>query len=331
MDEQLLIRFLNHQCSVIDLKQIDEWIATDKANADWLFEMERIWSLKDEMRFSDKCEIEKAYKEFLSGFKKQNHHYLKRVTLTSLKYAAAILLIGLLSINLYQLNKKEITLTTNTVEVPRGQRVTLTLSDGTKVWLNSKSIFTYPVDFLADNRIVQLDGEGYFEVARNEKSPFIVHSSSLNVKVLGTKFNLKAYDEEASVTLAEGRVKVSTEDNKEEVILRPNEQAVYVKDKGRLEVLNVEAGDNIAWKGGTIVFREDPVSVVLKTLSRHYSVDFDVKRPDIKDIEITMKFTDEPLELVLEYIRLATGITYKIKKSNQETDSTVMYHVELSK
>ena len=103
-----------------------------------------------------------------------------------LKYAAAIVLIGLLSTNLfYQLREEPVAM--NMVEVPNGQRVSLTLSDGTKVWLNSHSKFTYPARFSSKERDVKLEGEGFFEVTHNEKSPFVVHADLLHVKVLGTK------------------------------------------------------------------------------------------------------------------------------------------------
>lgn len=103
MDEQLLIRFLTHTCTPEDLRSIDQWIASGKPNADWLFEMERIWSLKDELRFSDRREIEEAYNRFtLSLGKSKNavsHFYIYPI----LKYVAAVIIIGLLGLNLYKM------------------------------------------------------------------------------------------------------------------------------------------------------------------------------------------------------------------------------------
>ena len=102
MDEQLLIRFLTHTCTSEDLRLVDQWIASGKPNADWLFEMERIWSLKDELRFSDRREIEEAYNRFtLSQGKSKNakpHFYIYPI----LKYVAAVIIIGLLGLNLYK-------------------------------------------------------------------------------------------------------------------------------------------------------------------------------------------------------------------------------------
>ena len=245
MNEDILIRFLTHRCTPEEIKEIDQWIAASQANADWLFEMERIWSLKDQLRFSDKQEIEMAYARFMSGLQEKETKVQivqrRSAYIVWLKYAAAIVLIGLLSTNLfYQLREEPVAM--NMVEVPNGQRVSLTLSDGTKVWLNSHSKFTYPARFSSKERDVKLEGEGFFEVAHNEKSPFVVHADLLHVKVLGTKFNVRAYDEEpSSITLAEGKVEVATNDNEHKVTLKPNEQVTYSKKGGLIVNKSVNA------------------------------------------------------------------------------------------
>lgn len=227
MDEQLLIRFLTHTCTSEDLRLVDQWIASGKPNADWLFEMERIWSLKDELRFSDRREIEEAYNRFtLSLGKSKNakpHFYIYPI----LKYVAAVIIIGLLGLNLYKMVQPA-TVGENTVEVPKGQRASLMLSAGTKIWLNSQSKLIYPTQFSDKERNVRLEGEAFFDVAHKEHLPFVVHSPLLAIKVLGTKFNVKAYfDEKSVVTLAEGKVEVETNDCKNRLTLKPNEQVSY--------------------------------------------------------------------------------------------------------
>lgn len=105
MNEEILIRFLIHRCTSEEIKVVDQWIASDQANADWLFEMERIWSLKDQLRFSDKQEVERAYARFMSGLQEKEVKVeisrRRPVYISWMKYAAAIVLIGLLSTNLY--------------------------------------------------------------------------------------------------------------------------------------------------------------------------------------------------------------------------------------
>lgn len=336
MNEQILIRFLTHQCSPEELELVNQWIIADKVNSEWLFEMERIWSLKNELLFSDKKEIETAYTEFLSKInttkKSESSPKPKVRFMRYLKYAAAVVFIVLLAGNLYRINKAHQSSAENTVEVPVGQRASLTLSDGTKVWLNSQSKFTYPVDFKTLNRNVRLQGEGYFEVAHNPKSPFVVETSSVKVRVLGTKFNLKAYDEISSVTLREGKVQVSVDEIKKEVLLDPDEQAVYIKGKDTLEVSSIDADNTASWIDGIIIFDDNPMSEVLKTLSRHYDVTFEIKNPHINSMNLTMRLTGETLEQALEYLRLATGISYEIEQiSDSVKGEKISYHVKLDK
>ena len=140
-----------------------------------------IWSLKDELRFSDRREIEEAYNRFtLSLGKSKNakpHFYIYPI----LKYVAAVIIIGLLGLNLYKMVQPA-TVGENTVEVPKGQRASLMLSDGTKIWLNSQSKLIYPTQFSDKERNVRLEGEAFFDVAHKEHLPFVVHSPLLAIR-----------------------------------------------------------------------------------------------------------------------------------------------------
>lgn len=270
MDEQLLIRFLTHNCSPDDTRQIADWLAADSANAQWLFEMEEVWALKQEVKFSQKKQIDEAYKCFTSHL--GNEIPRQTISFTRfLKYAAAILLIGLLSTQLYLLREKEPEM--NTVEVPKGGHVSLTLSDGTKIWLNAQSKLIYPSHFTGKNRHVYLEGEGFFEVVRNEKSPFIVNSPLLDIRVLGTVFNVKAYlDESTAVTLAKGKVEVLIDALEKTITLQPNEQVLYSKGKGVELNKDVDVSSLKQWISGEMLFINQPLSNIIKELERQFDV-----------------------------------------------------------
>lgn len=272
MDEQLLIRFLTHTCTSEDLRLVDQWIASGKPNADWLFEMERIWSLKDELRFSDRREIEEAYNRFtLSLGKSKNakpHFYIYPI----LKYVAAVIIIGLLGLNLYKMVQPA-TVGENTVEVPKGQRASLMLSDGTKIWLNSQSKLIYPTQFSDKERNVRLEGEAFFDVAHKEHLPFVVHSPLLAIKVLGTKFNVKAYfDEKSVVTLAEGKVEVETNDCKNRLTLKPNEQVSYSGSSGLALEKNINTNTVKLWMKGEGAFIQCRLDHIVRDLERKFDV-----------------------------------------------------------
>lgn len=278
MDEQLLIRFLTHQCSAQEVEQIEQWIALDKTNAERFFEIERIWSLKDELKFAEKKEVKSAYNQLVSTIEEKStaRKKKKRPLLRWCGYAAALVLSGLLSITLF-LNREEEVVALNIIEVPNGQHATLTLSDGTKVCLNAGSRFTYPSDFSTKNRTVGLSGEGYFEVAHKGGNPFIVALPLLEVKVLGTTFNIKAYtDEDTEVTLEKGKVEIFVDrpDGKKgenSLQLYPRQQLRCTPDK-QISLAEVDPSTATNWLVGGFFFDNRPLSDIAKELERRFDV-----------------------------------------------------------
>lgn len=214
----------------------------------------------------------------------------------------------------------------NTLIVPVGGIYAVTLSDGTKVWLNSKSTLKYPVNFSGDKRTVTLDGEAYFEVTKNTHSPFSVKTKSGNVNVLGTHFNVSSYsdDEIFSTTLVEGKVEVSDFDNsskKSSVILRPNQQvninAVTISPK----VIEVDTELYTAWKEGKFYFENESLKEILKKMARWYNFNLHFEEKSLEKIKFTGSvLKDEPLEDLLEVIGKSSGVKYKITKKNQTYD-----------
>ena len=314
MDEQLLIRFLTHTCTPEDLRLVDRWIASNKANADWLFEMERVWSLKDELRFSDKKEIEEAYNRFtLSQGKSKNavqHFYLYSI----LKYVAAVLIIGLLGLNLYKMVQPA-TVSENTVEVPKGQRASLMLSDGTRIWLNSQSKLIYPTQFSDKERNVRLEGEAFFEVAHKEHLPFVVHSPLLAIKVLGTKFNVKAYLTEKSVeTLAEVNVEVETNDCKNKLTLKPNEQISYSESSGLTLEKNINTNTVKLWMNGEGAFIQCRLDNIVRDLERKFDVKIIITDHSLSSEVFTCRFKDTAtIEQVLHLLKETRRLDYSFE------------------
>jgi ferric-dicitrate binding protein FerR (iron transport regulator) len=180
-------------------------------------------------------------------------------------------------------NKQSVNVTYNTLNNPRGSRVvTLTLPDGTRVWVNAGTSLTYPTAFAAGERKIALTGEAYFEVkhltAAGAKSvPFVVHLSSPkgdlgDVTVLGTHFNVKAYDDEANakVTLLEGRVKVS---KGESVMLKPGEQTSISQSSQPSHPIPVQTDEVVAWKEGLFTYKRSDITEVLRDAARWYDID----------------------------------------------------------
>lgn len=169
----------------------------------------------------------------------------------------------------------------NTITTPKGRNFELTLLDGTKVWLNAASSLSYPVAFNSTERRVKINGEAYFEVAKNKRQPFVVEANGTEVKVLGTHFNVSAYDDDPSVktTLLEGSVKVSK--NNIETMLTPGKQAIAFNNTDNIKVLNADAEGAVAWKNGYFNFNNEDITTVMKTLARWYDIEVEYM-PGIK-------------------------------------------------
>ena len=160
----------------------------------------------------------------------------------------------------------------NKVNVPRGGEYQLTLSDGSKVQLNSMSSIRFPVQFAQDCRLVELEGEAYFEVSKTGQ-PFIVQTKGMKIEVLGTTFNISAYaNEEYQTTLVSGSVKVQTE-NGSNRILKPSEQACITPGSNQINVRNVDTAFYTSWIHGKINFKDQRLDGIMKTLARWYDMD----------------------------------------------------------
>lgn len=161
----------------------------------------------------------------------------------------------------------------NTMTTPRARQYNLELSDGTKVWLNASSSITFPTSFAANERKVILTGEAYFEVAKDKKRPFRVLINGVKINVLGTHFNVNAYDDEDNIktTLLEGSVLIT--DKTEKVLLKPGQQAQKQKSGAIIVNNNVNLEEVIGWKNGVFYFENASLQTVLRQISRWYDVD----------------------------------------------------------
>ena len=176
----------------------------------------------------------------------------------------------------------------NSLEIPRGGEYSLTLADGTKVWMNADSKLKYPISFVEDKRVVYLEGEAYFEVAKDASKPFIVSTASGEITVLGTQFNVKNYKDENSIytTLVEGSVSFRSRTNKE-TILTPGFQLVYNQEQGTQELKRVNVGNFISWKDNLFQFEELSLEDIMKTLARWYDVTVTYEKEELKQLQFS--------------------------------------------
>ena len=191
------------------------------------------------------------------------------------------------------------------------------LSDGTKVWLNAESELDFPVDFVGKERVVRLKGEAYFEVKPDAAHPFIVETRGVRTRVLGTSFNIKAYDDEESIftTLLTGKVKVSAigEEN-ESVVLTPGMQSEWQENGQKMSVKKVNAENFTAWRQGAFMFDNENIMVVTRVLERWYGLKF-IYNENVHEHTFSGRLSkDEPLESILETLTFTGGPQFKIEK-----------------
>jgi len=203
--------------------------------------------------------------------------------------------------------------------VPIGQRTCLRLADGTTVWLNAKTKFSFPDRFKKSIREVRLDGEAIFDVSHDEKVPFIVKAQKYNVSVLGTEFNVYAYDNSNvfETTLVKGKVLLEKNDSKEKAVeLHPDQIAIYNEQSKLLEIKPVDTIESLYWKEGIYSFNNQPLSSIIQRLERYYEVVINVKDPQILRSKFTGKFRySDPIEVILEVVRKGASFKYH-KKGN---------------
>jgi len=172
----------------------------------------------------------------------------------------------------------------NTISTPRAAQYQVILSDGTKVWLNAASSLRYPTSFSGQDRKVELTGEGYFEVTKNKDKPFHVRVGAIEVEVLGTHFNIMAYDDEAAIqtTLLEGSVKVNY--NSQSEMLKPGKQASLSRTDNKMTTGDANVQQVVAWKNGYFYFDKSDVKTIMRQVSRWYDLDivYESSAPDMK-------------------------------------------------
>jgi transmembrane sensor len=203
-----------------------------------------------------------------------------------------------------------------TVSSRQGMVCQFTLEDGTKVWLNSGSTLEFPTQFTGLRREVKLTGEAYFEVAHNEQQPFEVNAHKLNIKVLGTSFDVASYegDSVSEIVLVTGKVNLSASDGKEKKHLgtmTPGQKSVFNAHRQKTVTEQVEVEKYITWRDGNLIFRDDPMSEVTKRLSRWFNVEIEIVDKEIADYVYTATFRKENLQQVLNLLSLSAPISYK--------------------
>lgn len=309
MNQELLYKYFRGTASIEEEKQILDWVEASEENRE-AFLKERM--LFDIALFSGKQDI-----------KKKTIHMMPMLRWTTRIAAAVIVAVAGYFMTIDYLYNKNSQL--QTITVPAGQRAQITLADGTRVWLNSKSTLTYASNFGRNERNVDLDGEAYFEVAKNKSIPFYVNTEMHNVRVVGTCFNVCAYknSKEFETTLVEGIVDIYTPaDN--QVVTRLQKNEFFANYDGRCKKTILPSYEYLRWKEGLYCFDDVPFSGILDKLEKYYNVKITVTSPRLLTHEgLTGKFREQDgIEHILRAISKEHPFKFRI---NEDRDSIIIY------
>jgi transmembrane sensor len=357
--KEIFFKYLTDSCNKKELQDFINWVKNPVNENEVKNLIAQDWSEFD----FDKYTLGASNKSFENllqqiGYLNEDQSVINRQILTGphkpakirrtiYRIATSILLPITLGIGSYILVNhidKSDKLTYNSITAPNGSKTMLKLSDGSVIWLNSGSTLKYPSIFAKDHREVFLSGEGYFEVTKNKSKPFIVKTSDLDIKVLGTKFNLKSYPDEGTIetTLIEGSVSISKanieNDPKNTILLNPNEKATYLKKEGRIiqpgsdkqnqteQILPDDAPEKekiilasvsnseqySAWKDEKLIFRNENFERICILMERWYNVKINIHSNELKTYHYTGTLENENIIEAIKAFQLTLPFRYEI-------------------
>ena len=316
--KNLIISYLEESIQDSDLVILLNWLDEDTANRTFFYKIKDIWDSRRLEHIS--LPAKPLWKKALLPDKKVYEiPRWRRLAFQICKYAAVIAVTVVATVML-QKNRNGTEETANhQVLVQNGKQSQLiVLSDGTRVWINASSSLKYPESFGRRQRSVWLDGEAYFEVAENTARPFVVHTDMVDVKVLGTCFNVTAYlsDRKVTTTLVEGKLEIWTGQSEKTNVatLEPNQQVVYMKDDNTIVLRDVDSRLHTAWKDGYYKFYNTPFHEIAERLEKMYNVQIIFADKSLRQIPYTGTFVQEQsIREVLEIMRGVKPFKYTIK------------------
>lgn len=312
MNTKLLLKYIEGDATDQQIVAVTDWLDSDPEHMREFLALRKLHDITI-WQTSPVVKSQQKHKDEVIS-------WIWRPFYTEVVKIAAILLVAIfVSRFLFPESKPQNPVVMQTINVPAGQRAEITLVDGTKVWLNAKTTFTFPNQFSAQNREVLIDGEGFFDVTPNKSNPFIVKTRKYDIKVWGTKFNLIAYSDKEifQTSLLEGSVEVLKSGGSKGVFIRPGEQIYQEND--RLVLDSIIDMNHFLWKEGIISFNDESFPELVKKLELYFDLKIEVKNDKILDYRCTGKFrTKDGVEHILKVLQLSNKFSFKI---NEKTNT----------
>jgi ferric-dicitrate binding protein FerR (iron transport regulator) len=361
MDINIIItKYIIGEINDHEMQVLHEWLSEGSSNKKYFTEIEAIYYSLEVLKNPDNIDPDKAWKAIENKLspktKISERHTLRQRSGASINIykklfiAASILLFISLSFSgayLFFITKNKSVTVYNEISVPKGSKSSIILSDGSKIWLNSCTKLKYPDKFESTLREVYLEGEAYFEVAKDKNKPFFVRTSDLDIKVLGTSFNVKSYANEGTIetTLESGLISISKKLDGGKInpmVIKPNQRLTFVKSEGRILVDEVKNTleenesttvnstqrkeklylfENIntklytSWKDNRLVFEDESFESLAEKMERWYNVKIIIKGDKLKQFKFTGTFERETIEQALKALQITTKFKYSFDRN----------------
>jgi len=343
MTWQLLQKYLSGECDPQELDDVETWVQADEENQEFMKSLEKIWeveprdgitvdaksawaSFQHKLSEKDPKSKKKSRKSYTSATSNRKLGWRKAAAMAA---AAVVLIAFLFYVFMPQLNTGARMASNKPkmerISTRRGQRTILRLSDGTLVHLNAASTIRIPTEFGDSTRDVYLKGEAFFEVTHNPKKPFLVHTPDAYTRVLGTKFDVKAYpgDDPVQVVVKEGRVALGSTANPDTTHNKITRNHMgTLSRQGKMQISEVEIDKYLGWKDGRLVFESTPLRKMIPQLERWYDIHIEVVDSSLYSQKMTATFKDEPMSEVFKIIALSLDAGYERK------DGTVTFYAK---
>ncbi|GAA3767738.1 FecR family protein [Flavobacterium ginsengiterrae] len=268
---------------------------------------------------TNEAENTEMIKSDLSKLKKELKKIKKTNNVISFQYknwAVAASVIFLIGLSVFFYRSVQSFTETKEYATRLGQRAKVTLSDGTQIWLNAGSNLKYPNEFKGDIREVYLTGEAFFDVAKDKKHPFIIHTNKMDTKVLGTSFNVQAYPDQTTqeVSVLTGRVNVKSTVTEENVYVTLGQKVVFKSKSNKLQAFKDIPVNTISlWRKNIMVFEETPLPEVIATINRNYNVAIEIKNKNLNTLKINGYFKELSADQVVALVCNIVNAEYKLE------------------
>lgn len=315
--EELLPRYCSGEATAEERRLVEAWIKQSDENYRIAKQIHTLYLATDTIRVLTEVDTEKALSSVCQKMDKSKGRS-KTTWITWLQRIAAILFIPLLvTFGIQNLKPRQIEVA-QLIEVKTnpGMTTTVHLPDGSIVHLNSESKLSYPSFFDKDKRRVALQGEAFFEVQKDQEHGFVVSTPhETKIEVLGTSFNVEAFEKDAFVatTLIEGKVRFDYRKNQqsEAVLMKPGQKLTYDSSSSRIQLIETNGTSEIAWKDGMIVFQATPLPEALRMLEKRFNVAFVLSNDLLREEAFTGSFSHQRLERILEIFKISSNIKWR--------------------